>query len=256
MLATKDPHRRLLQLSVASVCKDSGFQGVTKETLETLTELLQAHLTELTRSCRKFAEHGHRTTPDLTDVKMALAEVGSSAHAVHVYSNRVRSQPPKNISSVKPPVEHKTLKTSLSKVNQPSYIPSHFPEYPEVHTFVRTPAVREPINQYETVRERVAVQRENTEESLVNFLARTNPTETCIFDNIDTECFPQASVSDSPCPYLKGLSENENDEDKDHEHNDGETLEGSQSQNTSQDSNNSNSENQYLREPKRLKIKK
>merc|ERR1719402_743078 len=112
-----------MQLAVASICKEKGFDTVSKASLETLTEILQCHLAELTNSCRKFCEHSHRTTPDLTDCAMALAEIGSSCHAVNMYCKTTTTQPPPQQQHAKPPTDHKCFKSALPKVSQPSYIP-------------------------------------------------------------------------------------------------------------------------------------
>lgn len=196
--------RRLLFISVGGICKDVGFQGASKASLETLTEMLQAFLTELTRSCRKFCEHGHRTTPDFTDVKMALSEVGLSAHGLNLYSKIVKNQNFRILPS-KQPIEHKTLKSGLPNINHPGYIPNYFPSYPDVHSFVRTPVLREPANQYEVVRERIATQKKATEESLVRFYAKTNPADVFIFEGIDSETYPLAQIATNPRPYLQAL---------------------------------------------------
>lgn len=198
--------RRMLYMAVGTICKDTGFQGASKMCLETLTEIVQAYINELTRSCRKFCEHGHRTTPDLTDVKMALAEVGLSAHGLNLYKQRVKSQVQRAPNLSKPPVEHKTLKSGLPNVDQPSYIPNYLPGYPDMQSFVRTPTLREPIQQYDVVRERIATQRKATENSLVKFLSKTNPADVFIFEDIDADKFPCASIVTEPTSYLKALN--------------------------------------------------
>lgn len=198
--------RRMLYMAIGTICKDTGFQGASKVCLETLTEIVQAYINELTRSCRKFCEHGHRTTPDLTDVKMALAEVGLSAHGLNLYKQRVKSQVQRAPNLSKPPVEHKTLKSGLPNVDQPSYIPNYMPGYPDMQSFVRTPTLREPIQKYDVVRERIATQRKATENSLVKFLSKTNPADVFIFEDIDADKFPCASIITEPTSYLKALN--------------------------------------------------
>lgn len=193
-------------MAVGTICRDIGFQGASKVCLETLTEILQAYISELTRSCRKYCEHGHRTTPDLTDVKMALAEIGLSAHGLKLYSQRVKSQTPRTPNQSKPPVEHKTLKSGLPNVDQPGYIPNYMPGYPDMQSFVRTPTLREPIRQYDVVRERIATQRKATENSLVKFLSKTNPADVFIFEEIDTDKFPCASITTEPTSYMTALN--------------------------------------------------
>ena len=251
---TSDPYRRLVQVSVATICKEAGFNNVTKSSLETLTELLQAHLTELTKSCRKFAELGQRTTPDLSDIKMALAEVGSSPYGLHLYSKRVPSKPAKKLTSVKPIPEHKTLKPSLAKPNPPSYIPNHFPDFPDTHSFVRTPTIREPINQYHIVRERIANQRQTSEESF------ESPVQ--LFENIDCESYPAINIEGDPYLYLKCIClpncENVTENEKaDKSLDDSENEKDSQRSQLRQVSQLSNRrENSYLQEPKKIKSKR
>ena len=259
---TSDPHRRLVQVSVASICKETGFNNVTKSSLETLTELLQAHLTELTKSCRKFAELGQRTTPDLSDIKMALAEVGSSPYGLHLYSKRVPSKPVKKLTSVKPIPEHKTLKPSLAKPNLPSYIPNHFPDFPDTHSFVRTPTIREPINQYHIVRERIANQRQTSEESFVKFFSHSTESPVQLFENIDSESYPAINIEGDPYLYLKCIClpncENVAENEKaDKSLDDSEIEKDSQRSQLRQVSQLSNSrESSYLQEPKKIKSKR
>ncbi|XP_065662173.1 transcription initiation factor TFIID subunit 8 [Hydra vulgaris] len=203
-MSSNDSNRKLLYLSAAAICKESGFEGASDVCLETLTELLQAYLTELTRTCRCFSELSHRTTPDFTDVKMALAEVGGTLNDIHMFSKHTHNQTFK-IAPTKPVIENKTLKCGLPKITPPSYIPTYFPEYPEVYSFVHTPTIRKPPSQYQVVRERMASQRQMTEASLIKYIDRTNPSDTQIFENVDTKLYPISTVSIEPWPYLNAL---------------------------------------------------
>ena len=270
-MSTKSTHHRLLQRSVATICKEKGFDTVTKASLETLTEMLQCHLAELTHSCRKFCEHSHRTTPDLTDCAMALAEIGLSCHAVNAYCKTTVTQQAPQLSHNKPTPEHKCFKSALPKVSQPSYVPGHLVEYPEVYSFVRTPSVREPISQYETIRERVSKQNIMTEESLIKFLAHTQESEVTLFDDMHADLYPTIRIEHKPYPYLEALLPNEKEKengvettsehDVDVKSEDTSsddittTVSGSQSSLTSSGSI-STSENLYVSKPKRMRTKK
>lgn len=254
-MSVKSTNRRLLSVSVASICKESGFEVVTKASLETLTEMLQAYLVELTNSCRKYCEHSHRTTPDLTDCVMALAEVGSSAHAVNIYykSNQCGSHN-LQLNHMKPPTDHKYLKTGLPKVNPPSYIPGHFVEYPEIHSFVRTPSLREPANQYELIRGRVAKQNIMTEESLIRFLSHTKPSDSLLFDEIDLELYPQVSITHERFPFLKALLPSQK-EAQTPDSNSGDDKADSSSEDLLSSQGSNSNDNAYVKEPKRLRTK-
>ena len=53
---TDDSYRKCLRTGVASILLESGFDSATPTALESITEMLQAFLTELGRSSRAFTE--------------------------------------------------------------------------------------------------------------------------------------------------------------------------------------------------------
>nr|CAI5863055.1 unnamed protein product [Callosobruchus analis] len=54
----------------------------------------------------------------------------------------------------------------------PPHIPPHLPQFPDPHAYVRTPTHKQPIIDYESVREKAAVQKRDIEKALTKFLAK------------------------------------------------------------------------------------
>ena len=55
----------------------------------------------------------------------------------------------------------------------PSSIPDNLPEFPDSHSYIRTPTHRQPVTDYEMVREKAASQKRDVERALTRFIAKT-----------------------------------------------------------------------------------
>lgn len=147
-----------------------------------------------------------------------------------------------------PPVTPKALAAGQKRTH-PTYIPSHFPEFPDPHTYIKTPVslsvflkkqtleyhqlpsihsfkgdklgwwncrqkilqagcvtcllfcsqtFREPVSDYQVVREKAASQRRDVERALTRFMAKTGETQSLFKDDITA--FP------CECLHFKHLS--------------------------------------------------
>ncbi|CAG03850.1 unnamed protein product, partial [Tetraodon nigroviridis] len=114
-----------------------------------------------------------------------------NAESLPVYAKRsqrmvITAPPVTNL-----PVTPKAL-TAGHKRSHPSYIPSHFPEFPDPHTYIKTPTFREPVSDYQVLREKAASQRRDVERALTRFMAKTGETQSLFKDDITT--FPRESA--------------------------------------------------------------
>ncbi|NP_001279500.1 transcription initiation factor TFIID subunit 8 isoform X2 [Callorhinchus milii] len=194
--------RRTLQVVVSSLLTEAGFEAAEKAAIETLTEMLQSYLCEIGRSAKVYCEHSARTQPTLSDVVVTLAEMGFNVDTVQAYAKRsqrmVITAPPVTNTPATP----RALSTG-QKRQHPSYIPSHFPEFPDPHTYIKTPTIREPVSDYQVLREKAASQRRDVERALTRFMAKTGETQSLFKDDVTT--FPLIAAQTSTIPYLNAL---------------------------------------------------
>ncbi|KAL7864345.1 hypothetical protein AOLI_G00157650 [Acnodon oligacanthus] len=194
--------RRTLQVVVSSLLTESGFESAEKAAVETLTEMMQSYITEVGRCAKASCEHTARSTPTLSDVVITLVEMGFNVDTLPAYSKRsqrmVITAPPVTNAPVIP----KSLVTGQKRTH-PAYIPSHFPEFPDPHTYIKTPTFREPVSEYQVVREKAASQRRDVERALTRFMAKTGETQSLFKD--DLTAFPLIAARPSSIPYLSAL---------------------------------------------------
>ncbi|KAK1803397.1 hypothetical protein P4O66_020827 [Electrophorus voltai] len=161
--------RRTLQVVVSSLLTECGFESSEKAAVETLTEMMQSCFNVDTLPV--YAKRSQRmviTAPPVTNA----------------------------------PVTPKAL-VAGQKRTHPAYIPSHFPEFPDPHTYIKTPTFREPVSDYQVVREKAASQRRDVERALTRFMAKTGETQSLFKD--DLTAFPLIAARPSSIPYLSAL---------------------------------------------------
>uniref|UniRef100_A0AAZ3R457 Transcription initiation factor TFIID subunit 8 n=1 Tax=Oncorhynchus tshawytscha TaxID=74940 RepID=A0AAZ3R457_ONCTS len=195
--------RRTLQVVVSSLLTECGFESAEKATVESLTEMIQSYISEVGRCAKAYCEHTARITPTLSDTVVTLNEMGFNVDTLPGYAKRsqrmVITAPPVTNAPVIP----KAL-IAGQKRTHPSHIPSHFPEFPDPHTYIKTPTFREPVSDYQVVREKAASQRRDVERALTRFMAKTGETQSLFKDDVTAfpceRCWVPVSI-----PYLSAL---------------------------------------------------
>ncbi|XP_062314791.1 transcription initiation factor TFIID subunit 8 isoform X2 [Osmerus eperlanus] len=194
--------RRTLQVVVSALLTECGFESAEKAAVESLTEMMQSYISEVGRCAKSYCEHTARSIPTLSDAVVSLIEMGFNVDTLPVYAKRsqrmVITAPP----VTNPPVVPKAL-IAGQKRTHPSHIPSHFPEFPDPHTYIKTPTFREPVSDYQVVREKAASQRRDVERALTRFMAKTGETQSLFKDDITA--FPLIAAQRSAIPYLSAL---------------------------------------------------
>lgn len=194
--------RRTLQVVVSALLTESGFESAEKAAVETLTEMMQSYITEIGRCAKAYCEHTARSVPTLSDTVVTLIEMGFNADTLPVYAKRsqrmVITAPP----VTNQPVTPRALSAGQKRTH-PAYIQGHFPEFPDPHTYIKTPTFREPVSDYQVVREKAASQRRDVERALTRFMAKTGETQSLFKDDITA--FPLIAAQPSSIPYLSAL---------------------------------------------------
>ncbi|KAE8292754.1 Transcription initiation factor TFIID subunit 8 Protein taube nuss-like TBP-associated factor 8 [Larimichthys crocea] len=140
--------RRTLQVVVSALLTECGFESAEKAAVETLTEMMQSYISEIGRCAKAYCEHTARSVPTLSDAVVTLIEMGFNADTLPVYAKRSQRM----VITAPPVTNHPVAPKALSagqKRTHPAHIPGHFPEFPDPHTYIKTPTFREPVSDYQ-----------------------------------------------------------------------------------------------------------
>lgn len=166
-------------------------------------------------SSRRYAEVAGRLEPLGADVMMALIDMGlfKNASSLLAYAKRSnRAVLPSPAPSVQP--RQTSNLQAGTRLPHPPYMPSYMPAFPDPHAYIRTPVRtqvlyqctthiyisaiwqyiiyfqthKQPVTEYEAIREKSAIQKHELEKSLIKFLIKTGPTES-LFLNQENDCF-------------------------------------------------------------------
>ncbi|EDW29677.1 GL14948 [Drosophila persimilis] len=198
-----DVYRRLLGKVISQLLLDKGAGQCSAQCLETLTEMLQAFISELGNSAHNYCELSGRTMATVGDVSMALINMGQNIGSLESYLRREQHAPIQL-----PPQQTQQRTLSLlqagTKASHPPYVPSYFPPMPDPHAYIRTPTHKQPVTEYEAIREKAACQKRDIEKALTKFLCKT--TETNNLFPTEDNMFPLIACNPSLPPYYAALN--------------------------------------------------
>ena len=194
-------YRQCLKTSVGALLLESGFDSSEKLALETVTELLQSFLKELGRSSRAFCELACRTDVLGADVMLALSEMGFPPLGMREYALRIGRKSVSAPIPTNPPKQTSILHTGDKKRPPKTYgIQEGLPDFPDSHSFIRTPTHKQPQADYESVREKAATQKRDVERALSKFIAKMAKKEGkhhSLFNTENDDMFPLISCVDT-----------------------------------------------------------
>ncbi|XP_077287101.1 TBP-associated factor 8 [Arctopsyche grandis] len=198
-----DGRRRLLTAAVSALLLEIGFDAVEPNVLEIFTEMFQCFISEVGNSSRSYCELAGRTEPVLGDVVIALINMGVTLEGLEKFAAR----PNRHVLAAPPPTQAPRTPAMLSagqRARPPYHIPAHFPPLPDPHAYVRTPTHKQPVTEYEAIREKAATQKRDVERALTRFLAKTGDTHT-LFNTDDNQMFPLIACKPTFPAYLPCL---------------------------------------------------
>lgn len=199
MATSKDSPRSMLKSSVVALLAEAGFDAADNVALETLIEISQALIKEVGGLSHDFCELASRQQPMLADVLLALVNLGIPIHGLDKYAKRP-------LRTVFPPVTQTTQPKPSSilqagvKQPHPAHIPPYLPDFPDPHAYIRTPTHKQPVTEYEAIREKAATQKRDLARALNKFIIKTEPVEH-IFDEPDDR-FALIVPKPEMLPYL------------------------------------------------------
>jgi len=173
---TNAANRKILAVSVGCLLQEAGFARVDKSVMGTMVEMLQSTISEVGRLAKGYSEVAYRSEPLVADIVLALADMGINYDGLHSYSGRANRSivpAPQTQVDVKQPT---VLQVGDRKAHM-SHIPENLPSFPDTHTYIFTPTVKQPVTEYEAIREKSAQQKTDIQRALCKFLAKTQATD-------------------------------------------------------------------------------
>lgn len=168
---------------------------------------LFAVLIETGQSARNYCELAGRTTPVIGDVIVGLINMGISLKGLEAYSRRMKLiKPVPAPQQVSVPKSLNLLQAGVRQ-GHPPHIPSHLPPLPDPHAYIRTPTHKQPVTEYEAIREKAASQKRDVERALTKFLAKTSDTHSLFPDAKEAnQMFPLIACKPAFPSYLAALN--------------------------------------------------
>lgn len=155
-----------------------------------------------------MAEHNGRCEPTPEDVYLALIEMGLNMDTLIEYGKRRNCIRIPNPGREPPQKKPQLLQTGQVRPLHP-YIPDYFPPFPDPHTYIRTPTHKQPISEYEAIRDKAASQKRDLERALTKFVAKNcepNPNHSLFAHNTSlNKYFPLIEIQASPLPFMDAL---------------------------------------------------
>ncbi|KAK0095277.1 hypothetical protein PV326_008774 [Microctonus aethiopoides] len=198
-----NPRRRVLNHVIANLLVENSFDNCEKEVFETLTEMLQAFIVAIGESARNYCELAGRTEPLIADIILSLINMGFPLDGLETYARRLNK-------TIMPPLQQQTQSKQLNilqagvKYPHPSHIPNYLPAFPDPHAYIRTPTHKQPVTEYEAIREKAASQKRDIERALTRFIAKTGDTHS-LFLSDDNSAFPLIACKPQFPSYLSAL---------------------------------------------------
>ncbi|NWT77184.1 TAF8 factor, partial [Prunella himalayana] len=155
-------------------------------------------ISEIGRSAKSYCEHTARTQPTLSDIVVTLVEMGFNVETLPAYAKRSQrmvitarmwgASPGLQGAGIPAFLEDSSLEF-LSAASQGA--PDQLSTY------------REPVSDYQVLREKAASQRRDVERALTRFMAKTGETQSLFKDDVST--FPLIAARPFTVPYLTAL---------------------------------------------------
>lgn len=125
----QNERRKLLRASICAMLLEESIKNVPNSVIETLVEMVQSLICELSRSAQSYSELCGRSNPLFVDVFIAMIEMGLRTQDLVSFGKR------KTIHHIPTPQIQPQISTNKilqvgDKRSLFSYIPDHFPSFP------------------------------------------------------------------------------------------------------------------------------
>ncbi|KAL5604297.1 hypothetical protein BROUX41_002270 [Berkeleyomyces rouxiae] len=167
-----------LQRSIALVLKQVGFDSATPQALDSFAQHVEIYLESLINNVHNIALGARRDKPTPNDFQLMLQQRNLpiwllNPHRKHPIPQRLlelKKEAPSQSAHSNPvtkslPILHPDLSGETQRASM-EYIPSHFPEFPSIHTFRYTPRIEKTERDSQKIRAAAALAAKQGEDAL------------------------------------------------------------------------------------------
>ncbi|XP_028408544.1 transcription initiation factor TFIID subunit 8-like [Dendronephthya gigantea] len=198
-------HRKYLKAAVGALCSEKGYDSITRQAIETLTEMIQSYIGEIGRSSLAICELSGRSKPTLNDVRLALVEMGLDVDGLNTNLQPTAKAFLIPRPTVSRPFQQPKPLQSGTKEGRPAYVPNYLPSFPDPHSYVKTLTYRREADEYEKCREKYAAMRRDVETGLAKFLSKTSISEPIVKNCANSQDYLLIVNEPATLPYLTAL---------------------------------------------------
>ncbi|GJQ86797.1 putative transcription initiation factor TFIID subunit [Trypoxylus dichotomus] len=192
----------MLTADISTILLAIGADAADRDVLETLTEMYQCFLCEVGYLSKNYCELSGRLEPVVADVILGFVEMGIDFSGLDQFIRKFKTPALPRLLPQQPQKQLNMLQAGTKQSHR--YIPSYFPPFPDPHAYIRTPTHKQPVIDYEAIREKYAAQKKDMERALTKFLAKTSQIHN-LFDSDETNMFPLIACKPQFPPYLAAL---------------------------------------------------
>ncbi|XP_022921206.1 transcription initiation factor TFIID subunit 8-like [Onthophagus taurus] len=202
-MESANAHRKMLTAAVSTTLLSMGVDAADRDVLESYTEMMQCFLVEVGYLTKNYCELCGRTEPTIADVILGFVDMGFDVSGLEQFSKKLKINPLPSLQPQQIPKQFNMLQAG-TKLPLPHNIPQHYPQFPDPHAYIRTPTHKQPVIDYEAIREKYAVQKKDMERALTKFLAKTSQIHN-LFDSDEANMYPLIACKPQFPPYLNAL---------------------------------------------------
>jgi len=159
----------ICKLVVVQICQSLNFHSIYSSVCETLADILQKYIEEISYNAHFYAQVACRTEVNLNDVRLALQRLHVKLSDL---INYLANAPEIPLSKPVPdyPVQKKSSRIvelrGSPEETLPPHIPSFLPPFPDPHTYVKTPIYTERVTDITQIRKLRTSRKRKNEASL------------------------------------------------------------------------------------------
>eukprot|EP01132_Coremiostelium_polycephalum_P004184 gene4184-5235_t len=143
--------RVLCKIVVAQICRGFGFTAISQSACDALADIVRLYIEEIGTRAHEYSELSCRTDSNFYDVRQAFNDMSINFNELYHFITQADEIP---------------FGQNQQQLDRPHHIPSFLPDFPDKHTFSKTPLYGEVITDPRVLKKNKNKQKRKIESSL------------------------------------------------------------------------------------------